>query len=89
MNLKISVHTMQPNSKLPSQSPLKRLSQDRIIAAIRSLAEEPRPSGVKKLTGREAWRIRVGNYRIIYEIHDQALIVLVVSIGHRQDVYRS
>ena len=61
----------------------------RIIAAVRELAEEPRPEGVKKLTGREAWRIRVGNYRIIYDIHDEKLAVLVIAIGHRRDIYRS
>jgi mRNA interferase RelE/StbE len=61
----------------------------RIIAAIRELAEQPRPEGVKKLTGREAWRIRVGNYRIIYEIHDEKLVVLIIAIGHRRDIYRS
>lgn len=61
----------------------------RIIAAVRELAEEPRPEGVKKLTGREALRIRVGNYRIIYEIHDEKLVVLIIAIGHRRDIYRS
>jgi mRNA interferase RelE/StbE len=69
--------------------PIPQPYRDRIIAAVRNLAEEPMPSGVKKLTGREAWRIRVGDYRIIYEIQDQALIVLVVSIGHRRDIYQS
>lgn len=63
-------------------------SRDHIITAVRSLAENPRPAGTKKLTGREAWRIRTGNYRVIYEIHDDTLVVLVVSVGHRQDVYR-
>ena len=61
----------------------------RIVAAVGGLAEEPRPSGVEKLTGREAWRIRVGDYRIIYEIHDQKLMVLVVALGHRREIYRS
>ena len=62
--------------------------QDRIIEAIRMLSENPRPSGVKKLSGRDAWRIRIGDYRVIYEIRDQQLLVLVVVIGHRKDVYR-
>jgi mRNA interferase RelE/StbE len=61
----------------------------RIVAAVEGLAEEPRPLGVKKLTGREAWRIRVGDYRIIYEIHDKNLMVLVIALGHRRDIYRS
>jgi mRNA interferase RelE/StbE len=55
---------------------------------IRDLAGDPRPAGVKKLSGRDAWRIRIGNYRVIYEINDRKLIVLVVVIGHRKDVYR-
>ena len=62
--------------------------QDRIVAAIKDLADVPRPAGCKKLSGRPAWRIRVGRYRVIYEIHDGKLLILVVTIGHRKDVYR-
>ena len=67
---------------------IDRQDHPRIISTVRSLAENPRPSGCKKLSGRPAWRIRVGTYRIIYEIHDDRLLVLVVTIGHRKDVYR-
>lgn len=62
--------------------------QDRIVNAIRRLASNPRPSGVKKLTGRNAWRVRVGDYRIIYEIGDVTLTILIVDIGHRKEIYR-
>ena len=62
--------------------------QDRIIAAIRRLAAAPRPPGVKKLTGRPAWRIRVGDYRVIYEIDDTDLTILIVDVGHRREIYR-
>ncbi|MCX7006811.1 MAG: type II toxin-antitoxin system RelE/ParE family toxin [Kiritimatiellaeota bacterium] len=62
--------------------------QERVIAAIRKLASNPRPAGVKKLAGREAWRIRVGDYRVIYEINDNELTVLVVDFGHRREIYR-
>lgn len=62
--------------------------QNHIIHAIRELAHTPRPAGVKKLAGREAWRVRAGKYRVIYEIHDDRLLVLVVAIGHRREVYR-
>ncbi len=62
--------------------------QDRMVEAIDGLAEEPRPAGAKKLAGRVAWRIRVGDYRIIYEIDDDAHKVLVVSAGNRRDIYR-
>ena len=64
-------------------------NRDHIIKAVRSLADDPRPAGVRKLTGREAWRIHIGDYRIIYEIHDDVLVVLVVAVGHRRDVYRT
>ena len=61
--------------------------RDRIVSAIRGLSGDPRPPGVKKLSGREAWRIRVGSYRILYEISDTELVVLVVAVGDRRDVY--
>ena len=67
---------------------IDRQDQPRVISAIRTLANEPRPPGCKKLTGRPAWRIRIGVYRVIYEIHDNRLLVLVVAIGHRREVYR-
>ena len=62
--------------------------QDRIINFIYLLVDDPRPPGTKKLTGRDAWRIRVGDYRIIYEINDESIEILVVSIGHRHQIYR-
>lgn len=62
--------------------------RERILAALTGLRTEPRPVGCKKLSGREGWRIRSQNYRIIYEIDDTAKRVLVLVIGHRRDVYR-
>lgn len=62
--------------------------QDHIIQAIRNLARTPRPAGVKKLSGRDAQRIRVGDYRVIYEIDDDRILIEVVAIGHRRDVYK-
>ncbi|MEA1872434.1 MAG: type II toxin-antitoxin system RelE/ParE family toxin [Chloroflexota bacterium] len=56
--------------------------------AICDLEQEPRPRASAKLTGREGWRIRVGDYRVIYEIDDQQRVVTVLHIGHRRDVYR-
>lgn len=61
----------------------------RIMQRIRSLADDPRPAGCEKLSGQERYRVRQGAYRIIYEIEDARLIVLVVKVGHRRDVYRS
>ncbi len=54
-----------------------------------ALKTNPRPPGCKKLTERDAWRIRVGDYRIIYEIHDAILRITVIEIDHRKQVYRS
>ena len=59
----------------------------RIADAMTRLADQPRPPGCKKLTGIDAWRIRVGDFRVVYEIHDDRLLVLVVRIGHRREVY--
>lgn len=69
-------------------SRINKKDQQTIITEIQKLADNPRPVNCKKLTGREAWRIRTGNYRIIYEINDTILTILVVTIGHRKDVYR-
>ncbi len=62
--------------------------QKRIIARIRSLADDPRPPGSKKLCGEEKYRIRHGDYRILYEIHEELVTVMVVRVAHRKDVYR-
>lgn len=73
------------------QKGLDRLPDDvvrRILARLAQLETDPRPADVKKLKGREAWRIRVGDYRVIYEIHDRHLQILVVTIGHRREIYR-
>ena len=61
----------------------------RIITAIENLADDPYPTGCKKLVGSEhTFRIRVGDYRVIYDIQNKVLVVLVVRIRHRRDVYR-
>ncbi|MEI7939928.1 MAG: type II toxin-antitoxin system RelE/ParE family toxin [Verrucomicrobiota bacterium] len=73
------------------QKVLDRLPDDvagRVLARLRGLESNPRPPDVNKLKGRQAWRIRVGDYRILYEIHDRELVVIVVTIGHRREVYR-
>ena len=61
----------------------------RIISRIESLATNPRPSGALKLSGRERYRIRQGRYRILYTIEDTVLIIHVIKIGDRKDVYRN
>ena len=70
---------------------LERISGEteiRVLAKLSELEANPRPPGCKKLKNRDAWRIRVGDYRVIYEIHDKVLQVIVVTIGHRREVYR-
>lgn len=71
---------------------LKTLPVDlrkRIGRKIDSLADNPRPPGVEKLSGREdSYRVRVGDYRIIYEIRDRVLLIIIVEVGHRREVYR-
>jgi mRNA interferase RelE/StbE len=61
---------------------------EKLIITIKSLAKNPRPSGYIKLKGRDAYRIRKGNYRIIYEILDAILIVDIIAIGHRKSIYK-
>jgi mRNA interferase RelE/StbE len=73
------------------QKELDRLPDDvakRILARLAGLKTNPRPPDVKKLKGRDAWRIRVGDYRVIYEIHDRILQVIVITVGHRREIYR-
>lgn len=59
-----------------------------VLKKIHSLAENPRQVGCKKLSGQERYRVRSGDYRIVYSIEDLVLIVLVVKVGHRRDVYQ-
>ena len=61
----------------------------RVQAVVELLSVDPRPPGAKQLVGGLGeWRVRTGDYRIIYEIHDDVLVVLVLSVGHRRDIYR-
>lgn len=69
-------------AKIPA-SDYKKIKQ-----AILDLAHDPRPQGAKKLKGRPSWRIRQGDYRVIYEIQDNQLIVIVLDVGNRKDIYR-
>ncbi len=66
---------------------LPKADYERVKDALASLAEHPRPANCMKLTGREGWRIRSGNYRAIYEIDDIKKTVTVLHVGHRKDVY--
>jgi mRNA interferase RelE/StbE len=76
----------------PAAKALRKLDQRearRILVAVDALAEDPRPHGVKALQGYPgALRLRVGDYRVVYEVDDGALRVLVVTVAHRREVYR-
>ena len=61
--------------------------QGRIQGVIALLGSDPRPPGARKLQGRDGFRVRVGDYRIVYTIHDDVLVVVVVTLGHRRAVY--
>lgn len=60
----------------------------KVVERIGRLADDPRPRGCEKLTGGERYRIRQGDYRIVYSIADELLVVWIVKVGHRRDVYR-
>ena len=74
-----------------AEKDLRRLSEDihdRVIKALQPLSKDPRPAGARKLVGgKNDWRIRVGDYRILYEIADAIRIVRIYRIRHRRDVY--
>ncbi len=59
-----------------------------IFDAISALSTNPRPHGFKKLKGRDGYRIRVGNYRVIYDIYDMELVIDIITLGHRKDIYQ-
>ena len=63
-------------------------NRQRIVRAIRSLAEDPRPAGCRKLSGKDKYRLRSGQYRIVYAVQDAILVVTIMKVGHRRDVYR-
>ena len=67
---------------------LPKKDRSRIIQKIKGLAADPRPPGCEKLTGEDKYRIRQGRYRIVYSITDIELIVIVVKVGHRRDIYK-
>lgn len=77
------------NSAYKELQKLPRQMITRIIAAVTDLSNDPYPSGVKKLIGSErSYRIRIGDYRVIYEIIENKLILEIVRVRHRKDVYR-
>lgn len=66
----------------------RKADRRRLVHRIAQLADDPRPSGSQKLSGHEKYRLRQGPYRIVYSVTDDELVVHVVKVGHRKDVYR-
>ena len=78
---------IKPSAKKELES-LPQSDLSKIVEKIKNLSSDPRPYGAEKLSGEDKYRIRQGNYRIVYSIEDDKLIVIVVKIGHRRDVYK-
>ena len=83
--------TYRVEYRSPARRQLRRLDaavQMRIVAVVEKLATDPYPSGCRKLQGRPGYRLRVGDYRIVYDIHHRVVTVEIIDIGHRKDIYR-
>ena len=68
---------------------IEKKDRIRIVEKIRSLVSDPHPAGSKKLSARDKYRIRQGNYRILYQIRNEELVIHVVKVGHRRDIYKN
>lgn len=80
-SVEISETAVKQLDKLPNT-----ISDD-LIKVIQSLKENPRPNGCKKLNGRKGYRVRKGNYRIVYDVYDKILVIEVIAVGHRKNIY--
>lgn len=67
---------------------IQKKDLQRILSEIEELSSDPRPSGSEKLTGKDLYRIRQGNYRILYSIQDNQLTIWIIKVGHRKGIYR-
>ena len=79
---------IKPSAVKELESIPRKRDRQQIVRRIEKLADDPRPRGFQKLAGQNRYRIRKGIYRIIYEIDNEELLVYVVKLGHRKDVYR-
>ena len=80
---------IKPSARKELTAVPTKKDRKRIVQRIQGLSENPRPRGCQKLSGYDRYRVRQGQYRIVYEIRDNELIVIVIKIGHRRDVYRA
>lgn len=79
---------IKPSARKELEAVGLKKERQRIVAAILDLADVPRPSGCRKLSGRDKYRLRCGDYRLVYSVHDAIHIVAIVKVGHRRDAYR-
>lgn len=79
---------IKPSARKELEAVDLKKDRQRIVAAILALADDPRPSGCRKLSGRAKYRIRCGDYRVVYSVEDVILVVTIAKVGHRSDVYR-
>jgi len=79
---------IKPSAVKEIEAISRRKDRQRIIKQIQNLAANPRPEGCQKLSGRERYRLRQGSYRIVYSVEDDTLVVYIVRVGHRKDIYR-
>jgi mRNA interferase RelE/StbE len=79
---------IKPSARKELEGVGLKKDRQRIVAAIAALAENPRPVGCRKLSGKDKYRIRCGDYRVVYSVEDVILVVTIAKVGHRSDVYR-
>lgn len=79
---------IKPSAKKELEAIPTKKDRRRLVRRITDLSKEPRPPGCQKLSGYDRYRVRHGRYRIIYEIRDNELVVIVIKVGHRREVYR-
>lgn len=85
MTYRVEISRRAAKSVSSLDTPIRR----KVLATIEALGDNPRPPGCKKLSGSDTWRIRAAHiYRVVYEIHDRVLLVTVVDVGHRREIYR-
>ncbi len=80
---------IKPSAKKELLAVSNKKDRQRIVRRIAGLADNPRPPGCEKLSGYDRYRLRQGRYRIVYEVRDNDVLVVVVKIGHRRDIYRA
>ncbi len=80
---------IKPSAVKEIENISRKSDRRRIVERITALANDPKPPGSQKLSGRDRYRLRQGPYRIIYSVQDDVLVVYVVKVGHRKDVYQA